>query len=167
MLRYLLLIALCSVSASVVAEALSVDAAAKSAPLTAIEQACTDLILDYAYYRDRPDADAFADLFAEDAELRVLGQEYVGREAIGDRLRNAAGGPVFRHMMSTIRVFVQDDSHARGVSYVTVYSAAGGTLPRPLTQPLGVGEYHDDFVRTDEGWKIQRREFVPVFLPAP
>ena len=73
MLRYLLLIALCSVSASVVAEALSVDAAAKSAPLTAIEQACTDLILDYAYYRDRPDADAFADLFAEDAELRVLG----------------------------------------------------------------------------------------------
>ena len=30
-------------------------------------QACTDLVLDYAYYRDRPDAQAVANLFADDA----------------------------------------------------------------------------------------------------
>jgi hypothetical protein len=68
-------------------------------------------------------------------------------------------------MMSTIRIFIDDDGHARGVSYVTVYSAAAGELPRPLGAPLGVGEYHDRFVYTDAGWKIQHREFVPVFMP--
>lgn len=130
-----------------------------------IERACTDLVLDYAYFRDRQDADAVAELFTADAVLQVLGQDYVGKEAIRARIAQGQGGPVFRHMMSTIRIFIDDDGHARGVSYVTVYSAAAGELPRPLGAPLGVGEYHDRFVYTDAGWKIQHREFVPVFMP--
>ena len=130
-----------------------------------IEQACTELVLDYAYYRDRPDAGSVADIFAEDAVLRVLGQEFAGRAAIRARLQGAEKGPVFRHMMSTIRIFVDSDDRARGVSYVTVYSASPGAMPRPLGAPLGVGEYHDVFVRTADGWKIQQRDFVPVFMP--
>lgn len=130
-----------------------------------IERACTELVLDYAYFRDRQNADAVADLFAPDAVLKVLGQDYVGNDAIRARIQQGRGGPVFRHMMSTIRIFVDDQDHARGVSYVTVYSAAAGDLPRPLGDPLGVGEYHDRFVRTDSGWKIQYREFIPVFMP--
>ena len=131
----------------------------------AIEQACTDLVLDYAYYRDRADAQAVADLFTADALLRVLGQDFDGNAAIRSRIEQGRGGPVFRHMMSTVRIFVEDEDHARGVSYVTVYSAPAGELPRPLGAPLGVGEYHDQFVRTEAGWKIQRREFVPAFMP--
>ena len=130
-----------------------------------IEAACRSLILDYAYYRDRPDADAVADLFTEDAQLRVLGQTYAGRQAIYKRVQAGQGGPVFRHMMSTIRVFVVDSQSAKGVSYVTVYSQATGELPRPLDTPLAVGEYHDVFVHTDAGWKIKERTFVPVFMP--
>ena len=129
-----------------------------------VEEACTALVLDYAYYRDRPDAESFANVFARDAVLVVLDQEFVGRDAIAERLRNAASGPLFRHMMSTIRIFPADDNKASGVSYVTVYSAAAGDMPRALGQPLAVGEYHDQFVRTASGWKIQRREFVPVFM---
>jgi len=132
-----------------------------------VEDACTDLVLDYAYYRDRPDAEAFADVFADDAVLVVLGQEFVGREAIAARLRNAGSGPVYRHMMSTIRITPVGDDKASGVSYVAVYSASAGDLPRPLGQPLAIGEYHDQFARTPAGWKIQRREFVSVFAPAP
>ena len=132
-----------------------------------IEDACTDLVLDYAYYRDRPDADAFADVFAEDAVLIVLDQEFVGRDAIAARLRDADSGPVYRHMMSTIRIFPAGDDKASGVSYVAVYSAPAGDLPRPLGQPLAIGEYHDQFAHTPAGWKIQRREFVSVFAPAP
>lgn len=131
----------------------------------AIERACTDLVLDYAYHRDRPDADGVAGIFAEDAVLSVLGQDFVGRDAIRARLQGAENGPVFRHMMSTVRIFVESDDRASGVSYVTVYSAPPGGLPRPLDAPLGVGEYHDKFVRTAAGWKIQRREFIPVFMP--
>lgn len=132
-----------------------------------VEDACTDLVLDYAYYRDRLDAEAFADIFAEDAVLSVLGQDFVGRDAIGARLRNADAGDILRHLMSTIRIFPVNEQQARGVSYVTVYSGSAGDLPRPLAQPLAIGEYHDQFTRTSSGWKIQRREFVPVFMSAP
>ncbi|MEE4281572.1 MAG: nuclear transport factor 2 family protein, partial [Pseudomonadales bacterium] len=98
-------------------------------------EACTNLVLDYAYFRDRPDAEGVASLFAEDAQLTVLGQTFVGRAAIAERIRDAAGGPIFRHMMSTIRIFPDNESHARGVSYVAVYTASAGQLPRPLQQP--------------------------------
>ncbi len=133
----------------------------------AIEKACTDLVMDYAYYRDRPDAEGLASIFTEDAVLSVLGQVFNGRGAIRARLQGAEQGPVFRHMMSTIRIFVESEARATGVSYVTVYSAPPGELPRPLVQPSGVGEYHDVFVNTAEGWKIQQRVFKPIFMPAP
>ncbi len=129
-------------------------------------EACTDLVLDYAYFRDRPDADGVANLFTEDAQLTVLGQTFVGRAAIGKRIRDAAGGPVFRHMMSTIRIFPDDETHAHGVSYAAVYTAPAGQAPRPLHQPAAVGEYHDRFVLTAAGWKIAQREFVAIFMPA-
>ena len=128
-----------------------------------IENACTDLVLDYAFYRDRMDADPFANLFAEDAVLTVLGEVYTGRKAIRQRLVEGQNGPVTRHMMSTIRIFVQDENTASGVSYVTVYGAPGGEFPIKVEGFMGLGEYHDKFVRTTDGWKISRRTFVPVF----
>ena len=126
---------------------------------------CEAVVLDYAYYRDRPDADAVAGLFAEDAVLQVLGSEYTGREQIRGRILAGVGGPIFRHMMSTIRIFAIDDDHATGVSYVTVYSAPPGEGPVPVDTFAAVGEYHDQFVRTETGCKIKRRDFVPVFVP--
>ena len=127
--------------------------------------ACEAVVLDYAYYRDRPDADAVANLFTEDAVLQVLGREYAGRKAIHDRIVAGEGGPVFRHMMSTIRIFPVDGDLATGVSYVTVYSAPGEDGPVPVESFAAVGEYHDEFVRTESGCKIKRRDFVPVFVP--
>ena len=58
----------------------------------------------------------WADLFTEDAQLTVLGQTFAGRSEIARRIRDAAGGPVFRHMMSTIRIFPDDETHAQGES---------------------------------------------------
>ena len=131
----------------------------------AITAACTDLVLDYAYYRDRPDAAGFASVFTQDGELRVMGEAFIGRKALHDRLANAGHGPVYRHMMSTIRIFPKSPRKATGVSYVTVYSAPSGTLPAKVGDFAAVGEYRDEFVLTEAGWKIARREFVPVFLP--
>ena len=128
-----------------------------------LEQACEDLVLDYALYRDRKDADAFASLFAEDAVLTVLGNVFKGRSVIKQRLVDGRDGPVTRHMMSTIRIFAQSEDTANGVSYVTVYGAPDAQFPLKVDGFLSVGEYHDKFVRTDAGWKIGRRTFVPVF----
>ena len=164
--RYLALL-----GASVIALWLTSHAQAAD-PEDEIRTACTDLVLDYAYYRDRYDADAVADLFTQDAVLEVFADTFVGRAAIHERLAAVKNPPTIRHLMSTIRIFLltpQNPSElverARGVSYVTVYSAPPGDLPANTAQFLGMGEYHDEFVRTKAGWKIARRTFVPVFSP--
>ena len=130
-----------------------------------IEAACTDLVRDYAYHRDRLDAAEVANLFTEDAKMSVLGQEFDGRGAIERRMLDGKGGPVTRHLMSTIRIFPESADRATGVSYVTVYISPrrDGDGPLPVEGFGGIGEYHDVFERTSDGWKIAARTFVPVF----
>jgi ketosteroid isomerase-like protein len=129
-----------------------------------IEDACKNLVLDYAVFRDRQDAASYANLFAEDAELSVLDDRFVGRTAIHQRLIESRGKETTRHLMSTIRISVEDEDNATGISYVRIYASPAGELPMAAAQKV-VGEYHDRFERTADGWKISRREFVPVFMP--
>ena len=147
-----------------------------------IDHACKALVTDYAYYRDRYDAQNVANLFTEDAAMSVQGETYNGRQAIYQRMVEGRGTRVIRHMMSTIRIFPVDADNATGVSYVAVYgtaanaesdatddkSAAPSGAPSTPVQAggyLAIGEYHDKFVRTAVGWKISERIFVPVFTP--
>lgn len=131
----------------------------------AVQRECTELVLDYAYYRDRRQADAVADLFASDGILEVPDGKYLGQEAIRERLSSSDKAPVTRHMMSTIRIFPESATSARGVSYATIYMADDGALPITLKDFAAVGEYHDTFVLTQRGWKISQRKFVRVFVP--
>ncbi len=156
-------LALALVQAAPLTAAADADAAHQ-----AISAACTELVLDYAYFRDRLDADAVANLFTEDARMFVLGETFNGRQAIRRRIEQAkasADNPTMRHMMSTIRIFPIDAGNAEGVSYITVYGAVTDKLPAPVDGFLAVGEYRDKFVLTAAGWKIADREFVPVFTP--
>jgi hypothetical protein len=156
------------VSARLIAVALLVLLAGCAGHDESIEAACTELVLDYAYHRDRLDPDAVAALFSDDATMSVLGDVYNGRAAIKQRMIDGRGGPVTRHLMSTIRIFPIDRDRATGVSYATVYMAPRNDTDNPLTVEgfAGIGEYHDEFVRTAEGWKIKVREFRPVFTYA-
>lgn len=122
------------------------------------EDACRQLIMDYAWYRDHPDADAYAALFTEDAELSILGETFKGRDAIRQRLTASSGSTV--HLMSTIRITKVTDTAATGVSYVTVYTAPSGAGPHTVDGYAAIGEYHDDFRRTSAGWQIARRTLV-------
>ncbi|MDP6377773.1 MAG: nuclear transport factor 2 family protein [Pseudomonadales bacterium] len=132
-----------------------------------IKRACRELVLDYAYYRDRRNARRFADVFTDDAQLNVLAETWHGRQSIHDRLAGQPDdAPILRHLMSTIRIFVENESEARGVSYVTIVTAPANPSGSAIADTFtAVGEYHDQFRRTARGWKIARRTFVPVFLP--
>ena len=83
------------------------------------------------------------------------------------RLVAARGGPVTRHMMSTIRIERIDATRARGISYVTIYQgpAPDGTAAVVAPDLRIVGEYHDLFEQTADGWKIMERRFRPVLQP--
>ncbi len=130
-------------------------------PLTwadATEDACRDLIMDYAWYRDHPDANAYAALFTEDAELSILGETFKGRDAISQRLTASSGSTV--HLMSTIRITKVDEDTATGRSYVTVYTAPPGAGPHTVSGYAAIGEYHDDFRKSEAGWFIAKRVLV-------
>lgn len=129
-------------------------------------EACRQTVLDYAYYRDRPDADGVAALFTDDATFTLGADKFVGREAIRARIQAGVQGPVFRHMMSTIKIMPVNEREARGVSYAAVYSGAAGPLPVVVADFLALGEYHDEFVRQGKACKIRSREFVQVIVPA-
>jgi len=122
---------------------------------------CINLVTDYAYYRDRFDADGFSSLFTEDASLTVGGTTWIGRADIRQRIVSINNGSSIRHLMSTIRIVPIDENHATGVSYATIYTApAGSTTVEGFAV---IGEYHDEFLRTAAGWKIQKRELKSVF----
>lgn len=125
---------------------------------------CTNLVVEYAYHRDRFDGEGFASLFTDGASLTVGGQTWVGRAAIRGRIEGLQTGSSIRHLMSTIRIVPVDDDHATGVSYVTIYSAPPGQ--NTVEGFTLVGEYHDTFLRTAEGWKIQNRVLQTIYTYA-
>ena len=127
--------------------------------------ACRNLVIDYAFHRDRFNAKEFANLFTEDAELTVLNQTWVGRGEIEQRIEALKTGSTIRHEMSTVRIVPLDDDHASGVSYATIYSAPAGVTT--VSNFALMGEYHDEFVRTDQGWKISKRVLIQKYSYQP
>lgn len=122
---------------------------------------CINLVTDYAYHRDRYDAAAFSSLFTEDASLKVGNGSWEGRNNIRARIEGLDKSGTIRHLMSTIRIEPIDELHASGVSYATIYTASAGSNS---TEGFAIiGEYHDNFTLTDDGWRISKRELKSVF----
>ena len=156
----LALVSLAACAASQRQDATAVHhAATADLPVAAIEAACTDLVLDYAWFRDEHDVEGYVALFTSDAELTLQGQTYRGHSAIRERMQAAAAGPATRHLMSTIRIRPDGPDRATGVSYVTVYAS-----DTPVVEGFAViGNYIDEFVRTPQGWRIARRSLKEAF----
>lgn len=126
---------------------------------------CRQVVLDYAYHRDRQDGEAVAALFTPDATFVLGNDAFSGRAAIRDRVDAGKGGPVFRHMMSTTHLRAEGAERASGVSYAAIYAGGAGALPQVASEFLALGEYVDEFVRVDDRCMISRRTFVRVLVP--
>lgn len=126
-----------------------------------VYRACSNLVTDYAYHRDQFNAAEFSNLFTENASLTVVNQTWEGRSNIEQRIEGLKTGSTIRHEMSTIRIVPVDEDHATGVSYATIYSAPAGETT--VTGFVLMGEYHDEFVRTAEGWKIDKRVLISKY----
>jgi uncharacterized protein (TIGR02246 family) len=132
------------------------------AQASAIVEACTNLIHDYAYSRDHDDPDGYANVFAKNGVFLFRGQRFEGRAAIRKRMLDSSSQTT-RHVMSNVQVTVETPEKARVVSYVTVTIATAAELPIQASGTTALGEYHDICAKTTEGWKIQKRQFVDVF----
>jgi uncharacterized protein (TIGR02246 family) len=133
-----------------------------------IERACERLVLDFAYFSDKQDYEALAALFTPDGTMaRPSGDPLVGRAAIMKSYQSRPAGRISRHVCTNIRITVESQDRAHGLTYAVVYSANANDPPEahfgPKADPRQlVGEFEDEFVRTDEGWRIgiRRARFV-------
>jgi hypothetical protein len=135
----------------------------------AIEHACSRLALDYSFYADSQQLEAWSKLFAEDAEMTLFGQTHKGRDAILKSLNGGNGGAIATfHSNSNIRVDVVSATEAHGTVGVTLFAAPkkdGVAQVKEIT-PAVVGHYVDVYRKTAEGWRIAKRGFTMVISRA-
>ena len=121
---------------------------------------------DYVRYADQQDFDSFLTLFMEDAVLEIGGIERKGHDAIrghfGDREQM-----VTRHICTNLWYEPIGDNTAECEIYLPVYRCSGPYTekdgPIPYDRPDWIGEYHDKYVRTPDGWKFSERRLSVRF----
>jgi hypothetical protein len=131
-----------------------------------IVRECSQLALAFAIHVDFGHADACANLFAEDGVFERKGKVLQGRAQILAAQRARPAGLRTRHFCQTPWITVIDESHAEGITYFANYRhESDGPLagPAPLLGPSAVGEFHDRYVRTSEGWRIAARKAKAAF----
>lgn len=139
-----------------------------SAELTAAEKRdiifdCSQLVNDYAYYRDLRAPEHFANLFVDDARMTVRGEWIGGRKALADHVLHDDPNDISMHMITSVKIIPIDENNATGVTYAAVAHGLKGSGAATLESFDVIGKYFDKFVNTKDGWKISEREFKVIF----
>jgi uncharacterized protein (TIGR02246 family) len=126
-----------------------------------------ELVVRYVTALDTLDADAYANVFAENAEFDVTGTVYRGRDAIREIVASleasrdaslAEGTEPARlyHVMSNTSIEIIDETEARHTSYAqTVRQADDGQFVVGF-----MGRYEDVIVKRDGRWQILSRKLI-------
>ena len=132
-----------------------------------IERACERLAVDFAHGVDHRETDKVVALFTPDATFERRGEVLRGQAEIRAAQEKRPKALVTRHLCTTLQVEVLDARRARGCVYFVLFRHEGEVSgPAPLGQAETVGEYHDDYVLTDAGWRIARRVAKAAFRRA-
>jgi SnoaL-like domain len=133
-----------------------------------VEQQCRDLVVLLCHLSDHGEREKAVQCFTPDGTWIRGGKPYTGRAEMLQSFR--ATTQVIRHLTANVLVTVKDDNTAEGVTYYLAFHHDPGTaepkLPLPLDPPFSLGEWHDKFVRTPEGWRIAHREVRRFFQNA-
>ncbi len=135
-----------------------------------IRQVCADLMVRFANANDAMRYHDLVALFAEDgAFARPTAPDTVlqGKQAILAAFESRPKDRVTRHIISNIQIDVRDASHASGLCYAILYSGNQGDMADKFglraSASQFVGEFHDEFVLTPEGWRFASRRGKIIF----
>ncbi len=135
-----------------------------------IERACTRLILRSLRVFDERNWTTYAELFAEDGvfiRANEPNQPLAGRAAIAAALAARPADRLTMHLCTNVEIEVLDSEHAQGHCYLLLYSGDAShpesSTGRPADATQRLGEYHDRFVQTPEGWRIALRVGKLIF----
>lgn len=131
----------------------------------AIEQACARLATAFHVHIDAFEHDAVMGLFAPDAVwVHPMAGTLRGHADFRAYLDSKSTKPTAMHVTTNILIEVVDENRAKGRVYYTFYYDGEGRDPAPLTGPMAVGQYRDEYVRTADGWRFSYREPRNVFM---
>lgn len=129
-----------------------------------IEHACTKLINRFAILNDAMRYDELAELFTVDGSFArpTDPDNFVnGRDNILQAFKARPTDRITRHVITNIDVEVLDENSAHSVCYAVLYTGNTDNKAEKFgiqANPTQfIGEFHDEFTRTGDGWKIQRR----------
>lgn len=127
---------------------------------------CEQLLADYAVYRDHLEADNFANIFTQDAQF-VPGSGLVrGRQNIKKYIEDHAT-PSHLIMFTSSQIDAQSETRASGLAYAVILNGdrqvLEGDRPIQMNGITAASEYHAEFERTEEGWKISKMELKGLF----
>jgi hypothetical protein len=133
-----------------------------------IERACARLVTEYCHFVDHGEAAKIAGQFTEDGVWTAPGNTMTGRAELerGFAARQRNTRRMSRHTCMNLLVDVIDENTAKGVVYLVLFRHDGeeGRATSPVGPPALIGEYRDEFVRTDDGWRFKRRELAASFV---
>ncbi|MBL7493217.1 nuclear transport factor 2 family protein [Frankia sp. AgB1.9] len=114
-------------------------------PAPADHVAISDLVARYCLMLDLDDVEGWVGLFTPDASYLVYGRSFDGHDALRAMMRAAPGG---MHLGGPPSIEMLGPDQARTTRNLLFVDQAGGA-PRHAI-------YHDDLVRTPDGWRIGR-----------
>jgi uncharacterized protein (TIGR02246 family) len=106
---------------------------------------------------DDGDPDGFVACFSEDGSMAIDGgPTMTGRPALAEMVRRTPYGIV--HVTVDATVEVDGDRAVQDVTLLVVARPGPDAPPDKRRSRLqNTGRYHDELVRTPEGWRFQRR----------
>ncbi|MDT8400011.1 MAG: nuclear transport factor 2 family protein [Pseudomonadales bacterium] len=135
-----------------------------------IEQICSGLIIQLANYNDAMRYEELAALFAEDGRFaRPTDPEnyVVGNADILASFQARPRDRLTRHIISNIQIDVHSKTAASGRSYGLLFTGSLNNQAEKFGVQANasqfIGEFYDDFVKTDRGWKFSRHTGKIIF----
>jgi hypothetical protein len=120
-------------------------------------------VIDFVWRIDNGYADSVHELWTEDGELDLGFTIIRGKQAIaewGKQLVDTPAWQTIRHVCGNMHFVSDGDDAAFGTTVLTVFMDPDGSKP---SEPFSIGEDHDRFVRTENGWRLASRQWVESF----
>jgi hypothetical protein len=119
------------------------------------------LVSRYAYAVDTgaDNGNVYASLFAPDGAFADrTGRETKGRDALAALARRNTRGPQSAFHFIVNHVIEPTSEGAIGKEYLLQLRMGDGERPNDV---FGGGHYDDTYVKTPDGWRFKRRQFIP------
>jgi hypothetical protein len=122
----------------------------------------TRLVTEFVWRVDNGKASTLDELVSDDVAIEIAGATLRGPEAVAEWGRQLETPPwnTIRHVVGNPRFVYDGPDAAIGTRVLTVFMDADGTRS---SAPWSVGEDHDRYVRTANGWRIASTRWVELF----